>query len=200
MAIAGLVCVAEAWGSWHLDGLGVAAGLGAATLLAGYYLIGARGVATRDPLSLTCWAFGWAALVGMALRPWWRLPLHAMGGHSAGVPVWLLCCYLVPLGSIAPYVLVGAGLRHLPATSVGIIGMVEPVIAAGVAWLALGERLDPAQLAGGTMVLAGVALAETARTAGGRTRTAGGGTRAADATASPLAPPAGRAAPPEGVG
>ena len=167
LSIVGLACVAEAWGRLRLDGIGVAAGLGAATLLAAYYLIGARGVARRDPTSLTCWAFGCAALAGALVRPWWRFPFGILTEHSSGVPVWLLCLYLVPLGSIAPYLLVVAALRHLPTTSVGIIGMVEPLIAAAVAWLVLSERLDPAQLAGGAMVLAGVVLAETARTGPG---------------------------------
>jgi drug/metabolite transporter (DMT)-like permease len=73
---------------------------------------------------------------------------------------------VVVLGSIVPYMLVAAALRHLPATSVGIIGMVEPVLAATVAWVTLGagEALNTAQLGGGLLVLAGVTLAETART------------------------------------
>ncbi|HEY9484418.1 MAG TPA: DMT family transporter, partial [Micromonosporaceae bacterium] len=62
--------------------------------------------------------------------------------------------------------LVAAALRHLPPTSVGIIGMVEPVIAAGVAWVVLRERLSVYQLIGGVLVLIGVGVAETARTAG----------------------------------
>jgi drug/metabolite transporter (DMT)-like permease len=64
-----------------------------------------------------------------------------------------------------PYLLVAAALRHLPATSVGIVGMVEPVVAAAVAWLALGEALDATQLAGGALILIGVAMAESARIA-----------------------------------
>ena len=91
-------------------------------------------------------------------------PLRATSG---GVPVLLLCGYVVVLGSIAPFLLVAGALRHLPATSVGILGMVEPVIAATVAWITLGagEALNVAQLGGGLLVLAGVALAETARLA-----------------------------------
>ena len=68
-------------------------------------------------------------------------------------------------GSIIPYVLVVAALRHLPATSVSIIGMVEPVIAGGIAWFTLDEVLNPAQLAGSALLLAGVGLAESARVA-----------------------------------
>lgn len=173
LSLAGLACVAEVWGDLRLDGLGVLAGLGAAVLLAFYYVLGARGVRRRDTLSLTTWAFGVSALAGLLTQafrhpkgpgrgPGWE-PLTT--STSAGIPVTLLCAYVVVLGSIAAYLLVAGGLRHLPATSVGIIGMVEPVIAAAVAWVALDEALNAAQLTGGVLVLSGVALAETARIA-----------------------------------
>lgn len=167
--LVGLACVAQLWrvgpGSGALDPVGVAASLAAAALLAVYYILGVHGVANRDTLSLTGWAFGVSALAGMVVRPWWGFPFRIFGAHSGGVPVWLLVLYLVCLGSIAPYLLVAGALRHAPATSVSIIGMVEPVIASAVAWLALHERLGPAQLAGGVLILCGVTLAETARTA-----------------------------------
>lgn len=170
LSLAGLACVAEVWGDLKLDGLGVLAGLGAAVLLAFYYVLGAHGVQRRDTLSLTTWAFGASAVTGLLLRAvtagtgGWE-PLR--GSTGEGVPVALLCGYVILLGSIAPYLFVAAALRHLPATSAGIIGMVEPVMAAGIAWLTLGagEALNAAQLAGGALVLAGVALAETARIA-----------------------------------
>jgi drug/metabolite transporter (DMT)-like permease len=163
LSLAGLASVAEVWRELRLDGLGMAAGFAAAFLLAAYYLLGARGINQRDALSLTCWAFGLSALAGMIVRPWWRFPVETLWQTGEGVPVWLLCGYIIVLGSIAPYLLVVASLRHLPATSVGIIGMVEPILATIVAWRALGETLNPAQLAGGTLVLLGVILAETAR-------------------------------------
>ena len=167
LSLVGLACVAEVWGDLKLDGLGVLAGLAAAVFLALYYVLGARGVRQRDTLSLTTWAFGASAVVGLLTRAGtvgtggWE-PLRDTSG---GVPVALLCGYVVVLGSIAPYLLVAGALRHLPATSVGIIGMVEPVLASAVAWVTLGasEALNAAQAAGGLLVLAGVALAETAR-------------------------------------
>jgi drug/metabolite transporter (DMT)-like permease len=170
LSLAGLACVAEIWGEFTLDGLGVLAGFGAAVLLAAYYVLGAQGVRERDTLSLNTWAFGAAAVAGLltgaatgGTGDWEPLA----GTTDGGVPVALLYGYVVLLGSIAPYLLVAAALRHLPATSVGIIGMVEPVIASAVAWTVLGagEALNAAQLTGGVLVLAGVALAETARIA-----------------------------------
>ncbi|MEU4773388.1 EamA family transporter [Micromonospora sp. NPDC023644] len=170
LSLVGLGCVAEVWGELKLDGLGVLAGLGAAVFLAAYYVLGAHGAARRDTLSLCTWAFGASAVAGLLTRAvtvgtgGWE-PLTA--DTDGGVPVALLCGYLVVLGSIAPYLLVAGAMRHLPATSVGILGMAEPVLASAVAWVAIGpgEALNTAQLTGGLLVLAGVALAETARVA-----------------------------------
>lgn len=170
LSLAGLAGVAQIWSAFGhgstLDPIGVAAALAAAGLLAVYYILGAHGVARRDAISLTCWAFGVSALAGMIVRPWWTFPYRIFTRDSGGVPVWLLTIYFIAGGSIASYLLIAAALRHLPPTSVGIIGMVEPVVASAVAWLVLHERLDPAQLVGGALILVGVALAETARTAG----------------------------------
>jgi drug/metabolite transporter (DMT)-like permease len=165
LSLAGLACVVEAWGRLVLDPIGVAAALAAAVGLATYFVVGARGVASRDTLSLTCWAFGTAALAGAVVRPWWGFPFDRLVTRVDGVPVWLLCCHVVLLGSVVPYLLVTGSLRYLPATSAGIIGMVEPVIAATVAWLVLGEALRVPQVIGGLLVLTGVTLAETARLA-----------------------------------
>ena len=70
---------------------------------------------------------------------------------------------MIVLGTIVPFALIVSALRHLPATRVGIVAMLEPVAAAVVAWAWLGESLNAAQLAGGAVVLAGIVLAQTAR-------------------------------------
>ncbi|MEU4567218.1 EamA family transporter [Micromonospora sp. NPDC023956] len=170
LSLVGLACVAEVWGGFTLDGIGVLAGLGAAFFLAIYYVLGARGVEGRDTVSLCTWAFGAAAVAGLLTRAVTGVgDWSPLAGTSRGVPVVLLLGYVVVLGSVVPYLLVAGAMRHLPATSVGIVGMVEPVIASAVAWVTLGasEALNTAQLGGGLLVLVGVALAETARVAPG---------------------------------
>jgi drug/metabolite transporter (DMT)-like permease len=166
LCVAGMLCVAQIWaGEIRLDLLGVAAGLVSAVLLATYYVLGSRSAANRDPLSLTCWAFGVAAVAGVIARPSWLFDLGVLAGTSRGVPMWLLASYLLVLGTIAPYLLISASMRHLPPTSVGIIGMTELALAAVFAWILLSESLLAAQLLGGLLVLIGVVLAETARAA-----------------------------------
>ena len=166
LCLAGLVAVAQIWtGRLNLDPVGIAAGMASAVLLAGYYVLGAKSVSNRDPLSVTCWAFGISAVAGAIVRPWWNFPAHLLAGRSDGVPMWLLAIYLLIFGTILPYLLISASMRHLPPTSVGIIGMTELVLASVFAWFLLDEVLSVAQIAGGLVLLAGVILAETARTA-----------------------------------
>jgi len=171
LCLGGLACVAEVGGKTRLDGLGVVAGLLCAVALATYFLLGERAVSRRDPVSLTCWAFFFSAAFWSLLQPWWTFPVAALGRSAeltgvldgVTVPVWALAAWIVVLGSIAPFLLNVLGLKHLPATTVGIVGMAEPVLASAVAWGWLGERLRPLQLLGGVVVLAGIALAQTAR-------------------------------------
>ena len=63
--------------------------------------------------------------------------------------MWLLCLWIIVPGTILPFALSLAALRHLPATRVSIVAMVEVVLGAFVAWVWLGETLDRGQLLGG---------------------------------------------------
>ena len=67
------------------------------------------------------------------------------------------------LGTIVPFFLLVSALRHLPAMRVGIIAMLEPVVATVVAWVWLDEALGAVQLVGGVIVLAAIVIAQTAR-------------------------------------
>jgi drug/metabolite transporter (DMT)-like permease len=78
-------------------------------------------------------------------------------------PVWALVLWIVVLGAIVPFWLSLAALPHLSPTTAGLVATVEPVFASVIAWPALGEVLSGWQIAGGVVVLAGIALAQTAR-------------------------------------
>ena len=171
LTLVGLALVAQVWSGLSLDGIGVIAGLAAAAALAVYYVVGEHGVGRRDPLSLVCYSLLFAALFWAVVQPWWGFPFGELGdatslhGRLAGtdVSVWALCIWMIVLGSIVPFSLSIAALRHLPATTVGIVATFEPVAASVVAWVWLQESLDVAQLVGGAVVLAGIVLAETSR-------------------------------------
>lgn len=165
----GLALVAQIWNGLTLDGIGVIAGLLAAVTLAVYYLMGERLVGRRDPVSVVCFGLGFASLAWAIVLPWWSFPTAALGvsvdlPHGiASVPIGALALWGIVLGTIVPFSLSIAALKHLPATTVGIVATSEPVLAALVAWVWLGESLAAVQLAGGAVVLVGIVLAETSR-------------------------------------
>jgi len=177
LVVVGLALVARVWAGLTLDGAGlVFSGLAAASLAA-YYLLGERGLGDRDPVSLAAWSFSAAAVLWAVLLPWWRYPFARLGaGVRLGggpllaahvVPAWVLVVWVVLLGTVAPFGLVLAGLGRIGAARTGLVGTTEPPLAGLFAWLALGETLSVAQVAGAVVVLAGILLAETSRPAPG---------------------------------
>jgi drug/metabolite transporter (DMT)-like permease len=75
---------------------------------------------------------------------------------------WLILAGLAVIVHSLGQGLIAYALAHLPATF-GSVGLyVQPIAAAGFAWLLLGERLAPVQLLGAFVVLAGIALARSA--------------------------------------
>lgn len=170
LALGGLSLVAQVWSGLHLDLIGVVAGMGAALSLATYYVAGAKAVTGRDTVSLAMWAFVVASLFWTIVHPWWDVPWDtlqqsvSLTGALAdiSVPVWMLVVWVVVLGTVAPFLCVIGALRHLPTTSAGIVGMVEPVMAGLVAWWWLGEALTALQITGALVVLWGVVLAQRA--------------------------------------
>ena len=172
LSLSGLVLVAEVWeGGGSLDVGGVAAALGAALCLATYYLMGERGTTTRDPVALTCWSFVAAGLFWAAAAPFWPFDPAVLGAAvplSIGtleLPLWVLVGWIVVLGAVLPFWLSLAALRHLPPTTAGLIATVEPVLASVVAWLWVEQVLSGWQVLGGLVVLVGIGLAQTARSA-----------------------------------
>ena len=172
LSLSGLVLVAEVWqDGGSLDPLGVGAGLLAAVCLAAYYLLGERGTGTRDPVTLTCWSFVAAAVFWSLAAPWWNFDPAVLGEPvpvSVGaleLPLWVLVVWIVVLGAIVPFWLSIASLRHLHPTTAGLVATVEPVFASVVAWLWVEQVHSGWQVAGGVVVLTGIGLAQTARSA-----------------------------------
>ena len=172
LSLSGLVLVAEVWrDGGSLDLVGVVAALVAALCLATYYLMGERGAVARDPVTLTCWSFVAAAVFWSIAAPWWEFDGAVLDGRvaisvgSAQVPLWVLVAWIVVLGAVVPFWLSIAALQHLAPTTAGLVATVEPVFASIVAWLWLEQVLSGWQIAGGAVVLAGIGLAQTARSA-----------------------------------
>jgi drug/metabolite transporter (DMT)-like permease len=172
LALGGLALIVNLFGGGtSLSTDGVLFALGGAVAYATYVLLAEHVVGGRDPVSLLAWGFLFASVFWAVLVPWWSFPLHAFTRstslhghlHAIHLPVWTLAAWMIALGTIAPFFLLVSALRHLPATRVGIVAMLEPVAGAVVAWAWLGETFGGVQLAGAIVVLAAIVLAQTAR-------------------------------------
>jgi drug/metabolite transporter (DMT)-like permease len=171
LSLTGLTLMVQLWSGTSLDGLGVVYALISAVTYAAYLLLAEREVARRDTVSLLAWGFFFATVFWSVVQPWWSFPAGVVGrtvslqGSLAGIhlPVWALVLWVVVLGSIAPFSLIVAALRHVSATRVGVMAMLEPVVATVVAWAWLRESLSAVQLVGAAVVLVAIALAQTAR-------------------------------------
>jgi drug/metabolite transporter (DMT)-like permease len=160
LSLAGAVLVSRALeGLGALDLPGLAAGLASAVLFAAYLLsaelAGRRGA---EPATTLLWGFLVAVAIWSLAVPWWSWPLAFLA--DPGVAGAVLGVGL--LGTLLPFALAVGAVRVISAATAGIAATAEPVFAAAFAWLLLGQRLNPAQLAGAALVVAGVVLAQLA--------------------------------------
>lgn len=170
LTLLGLGMMAQVWQGATLNTVGVLAGLLLALALALYWILGESGQTNRDALSLTMWGFIFSTLTWSIIAPWTSFPYDVLGKTAApmvdgwpGIPVWLIMTLGVVFGTVTPFLLVLGSLRRLGAARAGIIGTTEPVWAAILAMALLGEMLTPIQGIGGLIVVAGIIVAETAR-------------------------------------
>jgi drug/metabolite transporter (DMT)-like permease len=172
LALAGLALIVDVFGGGtSLSTAGVLFALAGAFAYATYVLLAEHVVGNRDPVSLLAWGFLFASVFWAVLDPWWSFPGHqltesaSLQGHLQAwhLPVWTLALLMIVVGTVVPFFLLISALRHLPATRVGIVAMLEPVVGAIVGWAWLSESLGGVELAGAAVVLAAIALAQTAR-------------------------------------
>ena len=168
LVVGGLLLVSQVWSGMTLNPLGVFYGLLTAAALAAYLLLGEEGARRRDVMSLAFWGFAIATVFWSILAPWWNFPWDLMttttsmlDGAITGIPVWSLVLLMIVV-SVVPFVLVLMSLQRIGAQRGGILGTTEPVWAALIAFVLLGEIITPVQGLGGLIVLAGVIVAELA--------------------------------------
>jgi len=117
------------------------------------------------------WGFFFAALTWCLLMPIWKFPTDVftvsipLGGpfDSTNVPGWVLVLYVICIGTIGPYLCTIAALKNLSASTTSAFGMLEPIFVGGIAWFWFGESWTIIQLIGGVIVIAGIYMADQAR-------------------------------------
>ena len=171
LALTGLALIAQIWDGLTLDGIGVIAGFGASFALAFCFLCGESLTEKRDNQSITMWGFFFAGFAWCLVLPIWNFPFDvfttpiplegALEGNTT--PGWVLILYVVLIGTIFPYLCVMAGLKNLKASTTSTFGLLEPIFAGIVAWIWFAESWTVIQLIGGVVVIAGIYMADQAR-------------------------------------
>ncbi|MEU1754639.1 EamA family transporter [Micromonospora matsumotoense] len=175
-ALVGLGLVLDLTGAGRLDPVGVLWGLGAAVGLAGYFVLAARVDADLPSVTMASGGMAVGAAVLALLGLVGVLPLRATFGavDFAGQRT----SWLVPIAGLSLIAAVVAYLAGIAATRIlgarlsSFVGLTEVMFAVLIAWLVLGELPVPVQLAGGALIVAGVALVRLDELRGGRTERA----------------------------
>lgn len=115
-------------------------------------------VASRtDPLTL---AFHQFWVVGMG-----SLAISLVGGYPLGISTTAgvsVVVFLALVPTLSAFVIQLVAQRHIPAFTVTLIFLLEPVFAAGFAWTLGGEQVTAARFAGGALIVAAMLLGEVA--------------------------------------
>ena len=161
-ALCGLGLVLDLTGAARLDPVGVLWGLGAGVGLAGYFVIAGRIDAGLPSVVMASGGMAVGALVLLLLGGLGALPLAAgtadvtFGGHRVS---WLVpIAGLSLIAAVVAYLAGVAGTRLLGARLSSFVGLTEVMFAVLIAWLVLDELPSLIQLAGGVLILGGVAL------------------------------------------
>ena len=144
-------------GTGGVSAEGVAVILGAAAMWALGTIMAGRVTLPSSPalasgMQLMC---GGVALLALAAAAgeFGSLRLGAVSARS-----WLALGYLIVVGSIVAFSAYGIAVRSLPTTTVATYAYVNPVIAVLLGALILNERLTPAMIGGGVLIVGAVIL------------------------------------------
>lgn len=162
VAALGLVLVLDLAGDHRLDPVGVLWGLAAACGLAVYFVLSSRSDTDVPPVLLAGGGMAVGAVVLAVLGAAGVLRMDAttapvaFAGHRTSWLVPILGLSLV--AAVAAYLLGIGAARLLGAKVAGFVGLTEVLFAVLFAWLLLDQVPTGVQLAGGALILGGVAL------------------------------------------
>jgi drug/metabolite transporter (DMT)-like permease len=145
-------------GGYNLDLLklnreGAISGTASAALFAMYSLLGERGMHRYHPWTVVIYALIFAAVTWNVFET----PFHFLyAGYTW--EQWIYILYIAIFGTVIPFGLFFVGVNHIRSTRATITSTIEPISAGFIAFIFLGETLEPLQILGGALVIAAIAL------------------------------------------
>ena len=150
LTLVGCALVAEVYraSALRVNGLGITFGLLSGFTYGLWSVFNKVGTRRANPWTFQCYGM----LIGAAaLLVWQPMPKLLPLVQNPQVAPWLLLLALGP--TVGASVAYAAGVRHVPVSVASLIATLEPPLAAALAYVVLGETLEPGQLAGGALIL-----------------------------------------------
>jgi drug/metabolite transporter (DMT)-like permease len=148
-----LMVIGQEGGIARVSLAGTLCAIASGVCFAFYTAYGKHTLKSYDSRTMITYAFLTAGLIWMTIRPPWKIDWA-----SFDISMWLFFLYLASVATILPFALYSASLRYLEASRSSLTSMLEPVVAAAIAWAWLDERMAALQVIGGAAVIAGVLL------------------------------------------
>lgn len=136
-----------------MNRVGTFTGLASAVLFAAYSLFGERRMHRYPPWTVVFYAFVFAAVTWNILQE----PFHFMKAGYSQVQ-WGYIIYIALVGTLLPFGLFFEGVNRIRSTRATITSTAEPICAGFMAYIFLGEALEPLQILGGVLVIAAIIL------------------------------------------
>ncbi|MDA8346444.1 MAG: DMT family transporter [Thermaerobacter sp.] len=151
LAVGGTGLLVLGGGPLRITTLGIGFGLLSAVSLAFYTIYPTSLVQRLGPWTTSGYGFLFGAISATLLLP---LGMHSMG--RPGPQGLLLIAFVIVLGTLVPFALYVAALRHLSPSEVGIAATAEPLSAAASSYFLLGQALLGWQYVGGALIIGAV--------------------------------------------
>jgi drug/metabolite transporter (DMT)-like permease len=157
LALSGCFLVSlPAGSSAQLSPRGLFFGIAAGVCFASYSLMSQKALESYPETTVLFYGMLFTSLFWGVFASGIKTSWLAIGHSQLG-----LIMYVTVMGTLLPFFLFIFALKRLEASQVGIVTTLEPVLAAGIAWIHLGERLTLMQMIGGFLVLSAIVLLQT---------------------------------------
>jgi drug/metabolite transporter (DMT)-like permease len=142
----------------QLNRSGILWGLASAVCYASYALLGERAMHRYSPWTVLFYALLFSAV------PWYIFypPFHYLAAGFSWSQ-WAGLLYIAFLGTAIPFGLYFLGINYIRSTRAAITATMEPISAGFIAYVFLGEILQPLQIFGGALVVGAIALLQLRR-------------------------------------
>jgi drug/metabolite transporter (DMT)-like permease len=145
-------------GAYNVDMLalnrqGIGIGIFSGVAYAWYTLFGEKGMRKYDPWTVVFYATLFAAVFWNIASP----PFVSLRASHSGME-WFWLMYIVIFGTAVPFAFFSVGVSLLRSTRASVTATLEPIAAAFIAFIFLGESLERLQILGGILTVISVVL------------------------------------------